>query len=59
MPETTVQKSSWTDEDNVERTQYSITIPKNLAEALDLEQGDKIDWTVASGKSLRMTKTND
>jgi len=59
MPETTVQKSSWTDEDDVERTQYSITIPKNLAEALDLEQGDPMDWKIASGNSLRVTKTND
>lgn len=59
MPETTVQKSSWTDEDDVKRTQYSITIPKNLAEALDLEQGDRMDWKIASGNALRVTKTND
>jgi ABC-type lipoprotein release transport system permease subunit len=59
MPETTVQKSSWTDEDDTERTQYSITIPKNLAEALDLKQGDPMDWKIASGNSLRVTKTDD
>jgi len=59
MPETTVQKSSWTDNSGVERTQYSITIPKNLAEALDLEQGDRIEWKIASGNSLRVTKANE
>jgi ABC-type lipoprotein release transport system permease subunit len=58
MPETTVQKSSWTDEDDIERTQYSITIPKNLAEALDLEQGDPMDWKIASGNSFRVTKSD-
>jgi hypothetical protein len=59
MPETTVQKSTWTGENGVERTQYSIRIPKNLAEALDLEQGDAMAWKVASGNSLRITKSDD
>lgn len=59
MPQTTVQRSSWTGEDDVKRTQYSITIPKNLAEALDLKQGDSMDWKIASGNSLRVTKTDD
>lgn len=58
MPETTVQRSSWSDDDEVERVQYSITIPKNLAEALSLEQGDKMDWKIASGNSLRITKAD-
>lgn len=59
MPETTVQKSSWTDTHDVERTQYTITIPKNLAEALDLKQGDPMDWKIASANSLRVTKSDD
>jgi ABC-type lipoprotein release transport system permease subunit len=59
MPETTVQRSTWEGDDGVERVQFSITIPKNLAEALSLEQGDKMDWKIASANSLRLTKTDD
>lgn len=47
MPATTVQKRTRTVKNNDgstrETTQYEMTVPKDLAEAFDLE-GDKLEW---------------
>lgn len=33
--------------------QYKVTIPKGIAEAMDLD-GQKLDWKVKSGNSLEV-----
>lgn len=48
---TTVNKS--------ENDQYQVTIPKALAEGLDLENGDKVEWKIQSGSALRMQKSEE
>ena len=59
MPKTQVQTTTSTiqNDDGTEReqTQYRTTIPKELAEALELE-GEKLEWKIHSGDSLRVTK---
>ena len=54
MPKSTVQKttSQVTDPDGSKRniTQYSTSIPKQLAEFFDLEQGDKLEWSSGSSR---------
>jgi len=34
--------------------QYKVTVPKGLAEAMDLD-GKRLDWKVKSGSSLEVT----
>jgi len=46
MPKTKVSKGS--------NGQYKVTVPKGLAEALDLE-GKQLAWHVASGNRLEAT----
>jgi len=54
MTKSSVQKTSSeiTDPDGSTRTitQYSTSIPKQLAEFFDLEQGDKLDWSMGSSR---------
>jgi len=33
--------------------QIVVTIPRELADAMNIEQGTEIDWSVASGSALR------
>ena len=53
MPETTVSATTYTDSEGTERTQFRTTVPKDLAEAFDLE-GKTLSWEVDSGSSLRV-----
>jgi antitoxin component of MazEF toxin-antitoxin module len=53
MPETTT-----TTVNQNENGQYQTTIPKALADALNLD-GEKVTWTVESGKALRMEKSDE
>jgi hypothetical protein len=54
MPKSSVQKTSSeiTDSDGSTRTitQYSTSIPKQLAEFFSLDQGDKLDWSMGSSR---------
>ena len=63
MPSTKVQKTSATvknDSGNeYEIEQYRTTIPKNLAEALDLDQGTEVEWSIESGKKLSIERQDD
>jgi len=55
MPKSTVQKTSSeiTDPDGSTRniTQYSTSVPKQLAEFFSLDQGDKLEWSVGSSRN--------
>ena len=59
MPTTKVQttRSTVTDRDGneYETTQFRTTIPKELAEALDLEDAE-LEWKVDSGSALKVIK---
>jgi len=59
MAKTKVQTTTSTiqNDDGTERevTQYRTTIPKELAEALDLEDAE-LEWKVDSGTSLKVMK---
>lgn len=63
MASTRVQKTDSTieneDGEDYEITQYRTTIPKNLAEALDLEQGTEVEWSIESGKKLSIERKDD
>jgi hypothetical protein len=63
MASTKVQKTTSTiendDGDDYETTQFRTTIPKNLAEALDLQQGTEVKWSIESGKKLSIERTDD
>lgn len=54
MPKSTVQKttSEVSDPDGSKRTitQYSTSIPKQLAEFFGLDQGDKLEWSSGSSR---------
>lgn len=54
MPKSTVQKTSSeiTDPDGSTRTitQYSTSVPKQLAEFFNLDQGDKLEWSMGSSR---------
>ncbi|MDB2264742.1 hypothetical protein PM025_11375 [Halorubrum ezzemoulense] len=38
--------------------QYKVTVPKGLAEAMDLD-GKRLDWKVKSGSSLEVTVVDE
>lgn len=62
MPKSSVQKTSSeiTDPDGSTRTitQYSTSIPKQLAEFFDLDQGDKLEWSMGSSRDkIELTVT--
>jgi|GEM_PF-2964915 len=59
MPKTTVVVSEYTDQSGEERTQYRTTIPKSLAEAFELEQGQNIEWSILSGNACRVEFADD
>lgn len=63
MASTKVQKTTATvendDSDDYEITQFRTTIPKNLAEALDLDQGTEVEWSIESGKKLSIERKDD
>jgi len=58
MPQTTVSESTFTDGDDNERTQYSTTVPKGLAEGFDLA-GKKLDWEVKNGTTFEVSIVDD
>lgn len=55
MPETTITKSTWTDDNGRKREQYRTTVPKSLAESFDLE-GATVEWEVESRNALIIRK---
>lgn len=63
MPKTTITKT----EKQVEGAsgheydveQFTTTIPKALADAMDFDGGEKIEWKVESGDRLSFTVTDD
>lgn len=55
MPTTTITKSTWTDENGNERTQFRTTVPKSLAESFDLD-GAEVAWEVESKNALTIRK---
>lgn len=50
MPKTTVNRGS--------NGQYKTTVPKGLAEAMDLD-GKRIEWKIKSGSTLEVTKVDE
>jgi hypothetical protein len=58
MAETTVSKTTYTDQNGDEREQYRTTVPKALAEAFNLD-GKKLDWEVGSGTKLEVAVIDD
>lgn len=50
MPRTKVTKTEYEGSDGRQRTQYRTTIPKNIAEMLEME-GAELDWS--SGSAAR------
>lgn len=59
MAKTKVQKRVNRDADGNEvSTQYTMTVPKGIAEAMNLE-GAELEWDIKSGQSLQLTKTED
>lgn len=63
MPETTVNVSTSEREkengDTRKVEQYQTTFPKALAEAFELENGDKIEWKIKSGNSAKVIILKD
>lgn len=50
MPQTRVSLGS--------NGQYKVTVPKGIAEAMELE-GKRLDWKVKSGSSLEVTVVDE
>lgn len=38
--------------------QYKVTVPKGIAEAMDLD-GKRLDWKIKSGNTLEVTVDDD
>lgn len=55
MSQTTVSEVEYEDANGRERTQYRTTVPKELAEALELGNAS-VEWKVESANSLSLTK---
>lgn len=59
MTKTTVNSRVNRDADGNEvSTQYILTVPKGIAEAMDLD-GAEVEWSIKSGNTLELTKTED
>lgn len=58
MPTTTVTETTYTDQDGNEKTQYRTSVPKGLAEAMDLG-GKELEWEVQSSGSLRVSVSDE
>ncbi len=54
MPTTTVTKTTYTDSEGKQREQYRTTVPKGIAEGLDLD-GAKVEWEIKSGDAVRVS----
>lgn len=64
MAKSTVQKTESTikSDDGDERTvtQYTTTIPKQVAEFMELEKGDELEWSIGSSRDkLEVTIKGD
>lgn len=57
MPNTTVSKTTYTTENGTEQVQYRTTIPKGLAEALDLGEAT-LSWEIESSNALVVRKVD-
>lgn len=58
MTQTTkVQVREWTDDNGEKRKQYSTTIPKQLAEAMQLEDAE-VEWNVETGSKLGVERVD-
>jgi hypothetical protein len=58
MPQSTVSTYTYEDEQGTEHTQYKTSVPKSLAEAMDMG-GKKLDWSVESKNTLQVRIIND
>lgn len=58
MQHTTVSETTYTAESGDEQTQYRTTVPKALAESMDLG-GEDVVWRVESANKLSITKAAD
>lgn len=58
MAKTSINKSESTLDSGQEVEQYTITIPKKLAEALNIEHKQKVEWSIASASALRLDLLN-
>lgn len=62
MVATKVQKTTRTvkndDGSESQQDQYEMTVPKDLAEAFDLE-GDYLEWTVKSQNTFELTRKEE
>lgn len=54
MPTTTVSKTVHTDDEGNEQIQYRTTVPKQLAEAFNME-GCTLEWETLSQTALRIS----
>lgn len=59
MAKTSVSKNENELESGREVVQYTITIPKKLAEALDIQDKQKGEWSIASASALRLDLLNE
>jgi len=59
MPTTTVQKIVSTTKNGDERVQYRTTIPKQLAEAFELEDKEQIRWSVVASGAMRIDRVEE
>lgn len=58
MAQTTVSKTTYEKDNGDEQEQYRTTIPKGIAEAMQLE-GSTLEWTVDSQNTLKVTRVDD
>lgn len=42
-----------------EGVQFRTTVPNDLAQAMGWEKGDKLEWSVETGKALRVEVSED
>ena len=62
MSETTLEQTEYeyeTEDGTVKSVQFKTTVPKSLVQAMGWEGGDKLEWTVESGKQLGVQKSNE
>lgn len=59
MPTTTLSKTSFTLDDGDEQVQFRTTMPKQLAEAMDLDGGEKLEWQILSKSAVRVDVINN
>lgn len=58
MSSSTVTESKYHDQSGNEQTQFKTTVPKSLAEAMDMG-GKKLEWSVKSQNTLEVRIVDD